>query len=137
MAPQTAQSSLQSAEPAGRRARLYRFYLLRADDHIARRREDCFADDVAAMAAARCVMGDYPGVEIWCERRKVITLSRDEAERLEPPRRTIRATQLIDRNHRLLQLAAQMCGRTDALRARQTARQHSHWATLTWQLRRG
>jgi hypothetical protein len=59
----------------------YRFYLLQADDHIARRRDDYFADDMAAIAAANHVIGDFPGVEIWCGSRKVVTLSREQAAR--------------------------------------------------------
>jgi len=35
-----------------------RAVLLQADDHIARRREDYFADDATAMAAAKQIIGD-------------------------------------------------------------------------------
>jgi hypothetical protein len=100
-------------------ASFYRFYLLR-DDHIMRRREDYFADDATAMAAAKYIIGDFPGVEIWCEQRKVITLTREEAAHLPPaaPRAPPRAALLISRNRRLLQRAAETCRRTEALCAR-------------------
>jgi hypothetical protein len=94
----------------------YRFYLLRDDDHIARRREDYCADDTAAIAAAGRVIGDYPGVEIWCERRKVVTLSRQDVARLQPPaapRASHRTAMLISRNKRLLQQAAKLCRHTE------------------------
>jgi hypothetical protein len=98
----------------------YRFYLLQADDHIARRREDYFADDATAIAATKCLVGDFPGVEIWCEQRKVVTLSREEVARLQPPppRKGRPAALLISRNKRLLQQAVATCRRTGALRAR-------------------
>jgi hypothetical protein len=73
-------------------AAFYRFYLLQADDHIPRRHEDYFADDATAMAAAKCVLGDFPSVEIWCGPRKVVTLSREEAAQLQPPRITPRGS---------------------------------------------
>jgi hypothetical protein len=97
----------------------YRFYLLQADNHIARRREDYFADDATAKAAAKYLLGDYPGVEIWCEQRKVVTLARDEAAQLQPPAapRMTNPALLISRNKRLLQQAAAVCHRTEALRA--------------------
>lgn len=102
----------------------YRFYLLQDDDHIARRREDYLADDAAAIAAARCVIGDYTGVEIWCEQRKVVTLSLQDVARLQPsavPRTQHRAALLINRNKHLLQEAARTCRRAEALRARLAA----------------
>lgn len=55
----------------------YRFHLLRADD-----REGFFADDATAIAAAGRVIGDYPGIEIWCERLKAVTLSVQDVARL-------------------------------------------------------
>jgi hypothetical protein len=116
-------------------APFYRFYPLRADGHIARLHEDYLADDAAAIAVARHVMGDYPGVEIWCERRKVVTLSREEAGRLQPPvaaRSNRRAALLISRNKRLLQQATATSRCTDALRARPTGRGGA-WAKVTWQ----
>ena len=73
------QSSQHSAEQP---SAFYRFYLLRADDHFARRREDYFADDAAAIGAAKHVIGDFSGVEIWCGARKVITLSREAVAEL-------------------------------------------------------
>jgi len=97
----------------------YRFYLLQADDHVARRREDYFTNDAMAMVAAKRVIGDYPGVEIWCGPRKVVTLSREEVARLRPMPH--RAALLISRNKRLLQQAAAARRRTEALRARLTA----------------
>jgi hypothetical protein len=133
MALQIAPTPSQSIKPTTRQASLYRFYLLQADDHIARRREDYFTDDARAMAAAKSVMGDYPYVEIWCERRKVITLSRDAAEQLRPRPKGLGSDRLINRNQRLLQQAARACGHTEALRARPVVRQHSAWATLAWQ----
>jgi hypothetical protein len=99
----------------------YRFYLLQTDDHIARRREDYFADDAAAIAAAGLVIGDYPGIEIWCERRKVVTLSNQGVARLQPSaarRPPNRAALLISRNKHLLQQAANTRRRTHALCAR-------------------
>lgn len=127
----------QATEPTEQQAPFYRFYLLQADDHIARRREDYFTDDATAISAAEGVIEDYPAIEIWCERRRVITLSRAEATHLQAPRTTHRAAQLINRNHRLLQQAAQTCCRTEVLRERATARRHSDWAALTWQHHRG
>jgi hypothetical protein len=116
------QSSQHSAEQP---AAFYRFYLLQADDHFARRREDYFADDAAAIGAAKHVIGDFSGVEIWCGPRKVITLSREAAARLQPPRMPPRAALLISRNQRLLQQAAAARRRTETLRARLTAPRHS------------
>lgn len=115
-------------------ASLYRFYLLR-DDHIVRRREDYFADDVTAMAAAKYLIGDFPGVEIWCEQRKVVTLAREAVMRLPSaaPRTPPQAALLISRNHRLLQQAAAVCRRTEALCAWPTARRRGGWATSKWQ----
>jgi hypothetical protein len=87
------------------------------------------------MAAAKYLVGDHPGVEIWCEQRKVVTCSRDEAAQLQLPvaRSTpSRAAMLVSRNKRLLQQAAAANRRTEALRARLTAQRHSDWATLTW-----
>lgn len=112
---------------------LYRFYLLRADDHFARRLEDYFPDDATAMAAARSVIDDYPGVEIWCECRKVVTLSREAAARLQPPQKNPRTALLVSRNKRLLQQATQACSRSGALCTRPTARRDGAWAALTWQ----
>jgi len=56
MAPQ---SSLHSAE---QQTAFYRLYVLQADDHIARRREDYFANDAAAISAAKHVIDDFHGV---------------------------------------------------------------------------
>jgi hypothetical protein len=95
----------------------YRFYLLRADDHFAARRQDYFADDAAGITAAKHVIGDSAGVEIWCERRKVVTLSSEELARLAPPaiRRVVRSGVLISHNKHLLQRAAEVRGFTAAL----------------------
>ena len=103
-----------SADPVA----FYRFYLLRADDHIARRREDYAPNDAAAIGYARQVVGDYAGVEIWCGPRKVVTLSREEVARVQPPvaaRSNHRAALLIRRNKRLLQQATATCRRTVTL----------------------
>jgi hypothetical protein len=54
------------------------------------------------MAAAKCLIGDYPGVEIGCGPRKVITLSREAAAQLQPPRMTPRAALLINRQSSLV-----------------------------------
>src|SRR5690348_1495532 len=105
-------------------AAYYRFYLLQADNHIARRREDYFANDAIAMAAAKRLIGDFPGVEIWCGPRKVVTLSREAAVLQPQPHQAVR---LISRNRRLLQQAAAAAGRTEALRAQSAARRHSDW----------
>ena len=56
---------------------LYRFYLLRADGHIAGRRDGYFDDDAAAIAAVPEAIAEHPSVEIWCKGRKVIALSRE------------------------------------------------------------
>ena len=72
-----------SDEPA-QPAPFYRFYLLQADDHIARRSDDYFAD-------------------VWCGLRKVVTLSREQVARCQP-RRT-KAAGLIRRNKHLRQQA--------------------------------
>jgi hypothetical protein len=111
----------------------YRFYLLKADDHIARRREDYFADDTAAIAAAGRIIGDYPGIEIWCERRKVVTLSLQDVAQLPSivPPTPHRAALLISRNKRLLQQALQACRRTEALRTRRPV--GGSWARTDWQ----
>ena len=60
---------------------LYRFYLLRADGHIAGRRDGYFDDDAAAIAAVPEAIAEHPSVEIWCEGRKVIALSREALAR--------------------------------------------------------
>jgi len=60
---------------------LYRFYLLRADGHIAGRRDGYFDDDAAAIAAAPEAIAEHLSVEIWREERKVIALSREALAR--------------------------------------------------------
>jgi hypothetical protein len=112
----------------------YRFYLLRAEGRIADRHEGYFADDAAAIANARRVIEDFPRLEIWCGPRKVVTLSREEMARLQPPvapRPNHRAALLVSRNERLLQQATAMCHRTEALHAPPTSQEG--WARLTWQ----
>jgi hypothetical protein len=110
-------------------AAYYRFYLLQADNHIARRREDYFANDAIAMVAAKRLIGDFPGVEIWCGPRKVVTLSREAAVLQPQPHQ---AARLISRNRRLLQQAASAVRRTEALRAQSATRRHSDWAPPDW-----
>ena len=114
--------SVANAAAPAQQAPFYRFYLLRADNHIAQRREDYFADDAAAITAARQVIGEFPGVEIWCGTRKVISLSREEVARLPAAPKPTRAAIVINRNQRLRQQAAEACRRSEALSARLMAR---------------
>jgi hypothetical protein len=111
----------------------YRFYLLRADDHIAARREGYFVNDAAAIAAAPSVIEDYPGVEIWCGQRRVATLSGGELARQQPPvlpRKVASVPTLVSRNKRLLQQAVATSSRTQMLLAKPMTWQH-RWAR-TW-----
>ena len=133
MSLQTAPTPSLFTEPDTRQTPFYRLYLLQADDHIARRREDYFADDAAAIGAARNVIGDFHGVEIWCGPRKVVTLLREQVARLPTALRPVRAAILISRNKRLLLQARAACRRTEALCARPMAWRRSEWATPAWQ----
>jgi hypothetical protein len=58
----------------------YRFYLLTADDHIARRRESDCDTDAHAIAKAAELIETYSAVEVWNGGRRVIRLAAEDIQ---------------------------------------------------------
>jgi hypothetical protein len=56
----------------------YRFYLLTAKDHIARRREADCDNDAHAIAKVAELIENYSAVEIWNDGRRIIRLATED-----------------------------------------------------------